>query len=637
MSDFLHAPHIPTHTIHVRTSIGTYTHLAQGHATMTSVCIGGDGHEVVNVEEIQEFPVYSRSKRERSWYTADLLRIAQCTPVSAGQVMGNLGKIKTPLVASAWAKALEQHPDRDFVEFVLNGIVQGFCIGFDYHTHKCRPAKQNMISAKKNPLIVEEYLFKEREAGRVVGPLPRESISSAQISPFGVIPKPHQPGKWRLILDLSSPEGASVNDGICKGLCSLRYLSVDDIASTILSLGKGALLAKMDIQSAYRMVPVHPDDHHLLGMQWEGQLFVDTVLPFGLRSAPKIFNAVADALEWIAHSRGAEHIAHYLDDFVVVGAPATNECRRSLDILMSACRELGVPIATHKCEGPSACLTFLGIEVDTQNLELRLPEEKLDRLKKLLVEWLPRKSCKRRDLESLIGHLSQACKVVRPGRRFLRGMIQLLSVAHKQHHHIRLNQSFRADLEWWHKFLGSWNGVSMLVQVQSQHPDIKVWSDASGSWGCAAVWNGKWFQISWKDHPEFMDTSIAGKEMLPIAVAAAIWGKEWRGCTVEFNCDNEAVVHSLTAGSCKERNMAHMLRCLFFIEAKFNFSIVASHVPGVLNVQADALSRNQPQIFFNSNPQAITTPSSVPKELIKGLTKLDLWTSPTWAKWFSIL
>ena len=94
MSDFLHAPHIPAHTIHVRTSIGMYTHLAQGHATMTSVCVGGDGHEVVNVEEIQELPVYSRNKRERSWYTADLLRIAQCTPVSAGQVMGNLGRIK---------------------------------------------------------------------------------------------------------------------------------------------------------------------------------------------------------------------------------------------------------------------------------------------------------------------------------------------------------------------------------------------------------------------------------------------------------------------------------------------------------------------------------------------------------------
>ena len=88
----------------------------------------------------------------------------------------------------------------------------------------------------------------------------------------------------------------------------------------------------------------------------------------------------------------------------------------------------------------------------------------------------------------------------------------------------------------------------MLIQEQSQHPDIKVWSDVSGTWGCTAVWNGKWFQISWKDHPEFMDTSIVAKEMLPIAVAAAIWGKEQRGCTVEFNCDNEAVVNSFMAG-----------------------------------------------------------------------------------------
>lgn len=86
----------------------------------------------------------------------------------------------------------------------------------------------------------------------------------------------------------SIASGASFNDVICKGLCSLCYLSIDDIASRTLSLGKGALVAKMDIQSAYRMVPVHPDDRHLLGMQWEGQSFIDTALPFGVRSAPNL-------------------------------------------------------------------------------------------------------------------------------------------------------------------------------------------------------------------------------------------------------------------------------------------------------------------------------------------------------------
>ncbi len=73
---------------------------------------------------------------------------------------------------------------------------------------------------------------------------------------------------------------------------------------------KGALLAKMDVQSAFRTIPVHPADHHFLGVAWEKQLYVDTTLPFGLRSA--LFNAVADALEWILKR-------HYLDDFIVAG------------------------------------------------------------------------------------------------------------------------------------------------------------------------------------------------------------------------------------------------------------------------------------------------------------------------------
>ena len=60
------------------------------------------------------------------------------------------------------------------------------------------------------------------------------------------------------------------------------------------------MLSKMDTCSAYRTVPVHPKDRWLLGMQWNRKLFVDTVLPFGLRSAPKLFTAMADAVEWVA-------------------------------------------------------------------------------------------------------------------------------------------------------------------------------------------------------------------------------------------------------------------------------------------------------------------------------------------------
>ena len=76
-------------------------------------------------------------------------------------------------------------------------------------------------------------------------------------------------------------------------------MKVDDIIDRIMSLGRGTLLAKFDVESAHRITPVHPNDRYLLGMQWQDNYFVDMVLPFGLRSAPYIFSSVADLAEWV--------------------------------------------------------------------------------------------------------------------------------------------------------------------------------------------------------------------------------------------------------------------------------------------------------------------------------------------------
>ena len=125
-----------------------------------------------------------------------------------------------------------------------------------------------------------------------------------------------------------------------------------------------AKLAKFDIQSAYRIVPVHPDDRPLLEMAWKEKLYVDTALPFGLRSAPKIFNALADALQWALEQEGTE-VIHYLDDFLIIGPPDGQECEAALKRALERCATLGVPIAIQKTEGPVTTLIFLGIELDT--------------------------------------------------------------------------------------------------------------------------------------------------------------------------------------------------------------------------------------------------------------------------------
>ena len=169
------------------------------------------------------------------------------------------------------------------------------------------------------------------------------------ISRFRVIPKRNKPGKWRLILDLSAPLGMSINDSISTEACSLHYASVDDAAQIILALGPQVWLAKLDIERAYRNVPIHVQDRHLLGMEWRGTLLVDMVLSFRLQAAPKIFCALSDTVEWVTMAQGMSVGIHYIDEFLTFRSSEV-ECARNLKILCHVCQWLGFPLAQDKRE-----------------------------------------------------------------------------------------------------------------------------------------------------------------------------------------------------------------------------------------------------------------------------------------------
>ena len=347
-----------------------------------------------------------------------------------------LATVKTPLNIPAWRARLRHHQDADFVHYTIRDLEHGFHIDME-ESARLSLVKRNMLSAKKNPRVVEDYLEKETEAGNILGPFPEVSAPKTHINRFGVILKKYQPGKWRLITDLSFPEGGSINDGINPSLCSMAYIMVDQVAARAISLGKGSLLAKIDLKSAYRLIPICPRDPLHLGMQWNNAVYVDGMLPFGLRSAPKIFNALPDGLECCIFKEGVQHIFHYLNDFIILG-PA--ECGESLHALKQICSELSIPLAEEKQDGPTSVITFLGISIDTDRRKLHLPVDKLQRLMEEIHQWLQRRSCTRRELESLIGVMQHACKVIIPGRSFIRRAITHLSMAKKKYHHIRLNK-----------------------------------------------------------------------------------------------------------------------------------------------------------------------------------------------------
>ena len=536
----------------------------------------------------------------------------------------------SPVRLSNWLEFLRCHPDQTFASYIHSGLLSGFRIGYNRQAPHLKSASKNHPSAPANAMVVRNHIEAELQAGRLVGPLNKTLAPLLHTSPIGLVPKAHQPGKWRLIVDLSFPPGHSVNEGISPELASMTYAKVDEAVEIIRQLGVGTQLAKLDLQNAYRIVPIHPEDQHLLAIEWEGATYVDWALPFGLRSAPKIFSAVADMVAWVLHCAGIQHQLHYIDDFLFLGAPDTGEGARALSIALEVFQLLGIPVAVHKTEGPATLITFLGILIDTKAFELRLPRDKLCRLRELLRLWGTKKVCTRKELESLLGHLSHAATVVRPGRTFLRQLFSLMKAARAPHHYVRLNAGARADLTWWYHFLQAWNGSSFFPLPA---PSAHIYSDASGSFGCGAFLAGVgWFQAQWPT--EWEGIEISAKELVPVVMAAAIWGKQWSGSHVCFHCDNMAVVAILGSRTAKTSLLTHLLRCLSFFSAIYSFHFSALHIPGVLNVAADALSRNRMTLFCSLVPQ--TQQFLIPPALSALLlSTMPDWGSPSWTQLFT--
>ena len=412
----------------------------------------------------------------------------------------------------------------------------------------------------------------------------------------------------RLILDLSSPRGDAVNDGISQEDFACVYSKFDDAVNIIRHLGRGAFMAKVDIKHAFRICPVSPDQWPLLCYQWLDQFFIDTRLPFGSRSSPFIFNTFAMALAWIIiNVGGLMFLIHYLDDFFMAHY-SESVCQHDLDVFLSICSELGVPLADDKTVGPSTRVTYLGIEIDSSDMTIRLPSDKMEKIQLLLHTWKTKRKCTKQELLSLIGILSFACKVVKGGRMFLRRLIDLSTTVPSLHHHVYLNSEAQADIQWWLQFLPHWNGIAIIHPPPINSHELHLYTDASDV-GLGGFYGNNWFSSAWRDDwKPSLTNHINARELFAVWTALFLWGDSWVNNEILIFTDNQAVVDVWLSGTCKDKLMMKLIRCMFFFAAKRNINILVAHVPGKVNTDADLLSRFQIRQFLDRNPSAHSEP-----------------------------
>ena len=272
-----------------------------------------------------------------------------------------------------------------------------------------------------------------------------------------------------------------------------------------------------------------------------------------------------------------------------------------------------MPLAPEKIEGPCQVITYLGIEIDSVNMVARLPKEKLIKLNNDLRQWGVRKKCRKRDLLSLIGSLSFACKVVKPGRMFLRRLIDLSCTVKELHYHITVNRDAQLDIAWWKKFLVGWNGVEIIQGLPISSQQMELYTDASGE-GLGGFYDGLWFSTPIIQARSY---NIAYLELLAIVIAVFCWGHKWTNKQIVLGTDNEAIVHVWCKGSCKDRDIMVLIRNLFYFTAKNNINLLVKHIPGKYNVYADLLSRLQVGKFKEKCPKAAAMPTAVPDQVWK--------------------
>ena len=507
--------------------------------------------------------------------------------IATGKYNYNAARRRIPsgLKITAWREFLDDYADNRIVDY----LAFGWPINHDRVTPlQATPA--NHPSADNYSADIAHYIAVEQTNRALAGPFDGPPTSPFHTSPL--MTKPKRDSRFRrVIMDLSWPKGAAVNDGIdsdryIDGPMDVTLPTADYMAHRIIDLGPGAWMYKSDLARGYRQLRVDPWDWTLLGFTNGGQCYMDLCPPFGLKTSAMFMQRTSQAICYIHGRRGFISRA-YLDDF---GGAEASEARAAtaLTTLQDIFADLGVVEASHKVCRPARQMIWLGIYYDTVAMQMSIPGPKLAEIMDILESWGGRTWATRRQVQSLLGLLQFVASVSPPVRVFTNRMLTNMREMPDRGGET-LSLGFKHDLAFFRRLLPAYNGVRVLDKTTVVYQD-RLELDACLT-GCGATTGDQYYSevfpaaVIQAQHP------IAHLELLNIVVATKVWQEQWAGRRVRILCDNTNACLAIQTGRSRDLFIQACIREIFYVTASRDIELGAQHCPGRDMGRADALSR----------------------------------------------
>lgn len=479
-------------------------------------------------------------------------------------------------------------------------IIDGFPVveSLDIPEYEC-DNYLSILSPEAKPKM-DEIIKSELDEGMVTVRVTKPHCVHA----LGAVCKPD--GGIRPITDCSRPPDIAVNNFSSSLLEPFHYMSVNDVTK---DLSRYDFMSVVDIKSAYRAVPIKPEHRTFVGFKWdldgEDRFFHDNRLCFGLRTGPYQFNKISSFIAETLHELHGITIVQYLDDFFCSGHSFAS-CEWAQNSIIRLLRYLGFYVSWKKVSPPSQITTYLGIEIDSIAMELRLPEGKLQKMRSLLSQVNGLNHIDRKSLERLTGYLAHCSTIIRGGRLFCRRLYDLYKVMHSKNlKRIRIPAATKADIIWWHDFAEQFNGKAAIANPECEFP---MYSDSSFS-GYGACMAGDWVLGTWS-HSDSIDTdnrcghigpqpslpdeessNINTLEMWPVLVGLRRWASYFTGKSVTLYIDNTQVKCMIANSSSSNKTCMEWLRQIFWLCIDHNIQLRTAYISSADNFLADSLSR----------------------------------------------